>query len=105
LNAIDNVFFYNDQMRKYLHGLSETGTMEPNSVTVVDPPRAGLSPKPIQRLLACAPRRILYVSCKSTVLRDELPAFLKAYTLDRLWAVDMFPHTPHVEVLASMTRK
>ncbi len=105
LNGIDNVFFTTGQMRKYLQGLAENGGMERNSVAVVDPPRSGLTPKPIQRLLDCAPPRILYVSCKATVLRDELPEFLKAYQLERLWAVDMFPHTPHVEVLASLVRK
>jgi 23S rRNA (uracil1939-C5)-methyltransferase len=78
--------------------------MEPNAVAVVDPPRAGLTPKPLRRLLDCRPARILYVSCNPAVLKDELPALLRAYKLDRLWAVDMFPHTPHVEVLASLVR-
>jgi tRNA/tmRNA/rRNA uracil-C5-methylase (TrmA/RlmC/RlmD family) len=64
-----------------------------------------MTPKPVQRLVECAPRRLLYVSCKASVLKEELPAFLKAYTLERLWAVDMFPHTPHVEVLVSLVRK
>ncbi len=104
-NKIDNVFFFTDQMRKYLHGLAETGGMEPNAVAVADPPRSGMTPKPVQRLIECAPQRLLYVSCKASVLKEELPAFLKAYTLERLWAVDMFPHTPHVEVLASLVRK
>lgn len=105
LNGIDNVFFFTDQMRKYLHGLAESGGMEPNAAAVVDPPRAGMTPKPVRRLIESAPHRLLYVSCKATVLKEELPAFLKAYALERLWAVDMFPHTPHVEVLASLVRK
>lgn len=105
MNGIDNVFFFTDQMRKYLHGLAENGGMEPNAVAVVDPPRAGMTPKPVQRLIECAPHRLLYVSCKASVLKEELSAFLKAYALERLWAVDMFPHTPHVEVLASLVRK
>ncbi len=105
LNGIDNVFFSNDPMRRYLHGLAEAGGMESNAVAVVDPPRSGMTPKPVQRLIECGPSRILYVSCKAAVLKDELAAFLKAYRLERLWAVDMFPHTPHVEVLASLVRK
>ena len=105
LNGIDNVFFSNDPMRRYLHGLAEAGGMEPSAVAIVDPPRSGMTPKPVQRLIECGPSRLLYVSCKATVLKEELSAFLKAYTLERLWAVDMFPHTPHVEVLASFTRK
>jgi len=105
MNGSDNVFFFTDQMRKYLHGLAENGGMEANAVAVVDPPRAGMTPKPVQRLVECAPQRLLYVSCKAAVLKEELQALLKAYALERLWAVDMFPHTPHVEVLASLVRK
>jgi len=105
LNEIDNVFFANETIRRYLHALSETGAIEPNSAVIIDPPRGGLTPKPIRRLLECLPERILYVSCKASVLAEELPAFLDAYRLDRLWGVDMFPHTPHVEVLASLARR
>jgi len=105
LNEIDNVFFSNDSMRRYLHGLTDAGGMEPNSAAVVDPPRSGMTPKPVQRLIDCGPPRILYVSCKAAVLKEELKTFLKAYRLERLWAVDLFPHTPHVEVLASLVRK
>ncbi len=105
LNGIDNVFFSNDPMRRYLHGLAEAGGMESNSVAVVDPPRSGMTPKPVQRLIECGPPRILYVSCKASALKEELAALLKAYRLERLWAVDMFPHTPHVEVLASLEKR
>lgn len=105
LNGIGNVFFVNQKIRHYLLQLTQSGGMEPNSAAVLDPPRGGLTPKPIKRLLECGPPKILYVSCKATVLRDELPEFLNGYELDRLWAVDMFPHTTHVEVLASLTRR
>ncbi len=104
LNGIENVFFSTEPMRHYLRLLAENGGMEPNSVAVVDPPRGGMTPKPLQRLIDCAPPRILYVSCKASVLREELPPLLKAYRLERLWGVDMFPHTSHVEVLASLVR-
>jgi 23S rRNA (uracil1939-C5)-methyltransferase len=104
LNGIENVFFTTQPMRHYLRNLYESGGMEPNSVAIVDPPRGGLTPKPLQRLIDCGPPRILYVSCKAATLREELPVLLKTYRLDRLWAVDLFPHTTHVEVLASFSR-
>lgn len=105
LNRIDNVFFVNQPMRHYLRGLADSGGMESKSAAIVDPPRGGLTPKPLRRLLDCAPPRLLYVSCKATTLAEELPELLRAYALDRLWAVDLFPHTSHVEVLASLSRR
>ena len=57
------------------------------------------------RLVECAPERLLYVSCKASTLAEELPVLLKSYGLERMWAVDLFPHTSHVEVLASLRRR
>lgn len=101
-NNIDNVFFTTEKMRNYLRILSESGGMETNSAVVVDPPREGMTPKPLKRLLECRPPHILYVSCKPTVLREELDQILQVYELTSLAAVDLFPHTPHVEVLAAL---
>jgi 23S rRNA (uracil1939-C5)-methyltransferase len=105
VNAAGHVFFVTEPMRQYLRCLAEMGGMEPNSAAVVDPPRGGLTPKPLGRLVECAPERLLYVSCKASTLAEELPVLLKSYGLERMWAVDLFPHTSHVEVLASLRRR
>ncbi len=103
LNGVDNVFFTTQKMKNYLLDVLNSGGMEPTCAAVVDPPRSGMHPKAVKRLLEARPPHLLYVSCKPTVFVRELPAFLEQYTLTGMKAVDLFPHTPHVEVLAYMT--
>ena len=105
VNGIDNVFFTTEKMKNYLLGVTETGGMEPGAVAVVDPPRAGMHPKALKRLIACRPERIVYVSCKPSVFAQELPQFLEAYAVTRMEAIDLFPHTRHVELLAVLDRR
>ena len=104
-NDIDNVFFITDSVRNYLRNKLEGGGFPKKSAVVVDPPRSGMHPKAIGRLIRLSPKQLLYVSCNPKRLREEMPAFLEAYTLTELRAVDMFPHTPHVEVLATFEHK
>lgn len=69
---------------------------------IIDPPRAGLHPRVVKTLLDKKPRTIVYVSCNYHRLVEELKQFKTSYRIADLKAVDMFPHTPHVEVVAKM---
>ena len=52
-----------------------------------------------------APQRAVYVSCNPDALAQDLPVILKAgYLVTQLQAVDMFPHTDHIETVAVFTR-
>ncbi len=105
VNGIDNVFFTTQKIRGYLQDVNAQGGMEPNSAVVVDPPREGMTPKPLKRLIEAAPPHILYVSCKPSVFAQELPEFLEKYRIVSMQAVDLFPHTEHVELVTALTRK
>ncbi len=70
------------------------------SLVVLDPPRAGLHPKVIKILVQTHPARIVYVSCNTAALARDLQLLGDSYRLTRLAAVDMFPHTPHIEAVA-----
>jgi 23S rRNA (uracil1939-C5)-methyltransferase len=73
-------------------------------VVLLDPPRAG-APGLLPSLLITRPKAILYVSCNPSALaRDLRPARQAGYTLDRVELFDMFPQTPHVEVIARLVR-
>lgn len=72
------------------------------SLVVVDPPRAGLHPKVVKILTQTQPARIVYVSCNTAALARDLQLLGDTYRLVRLAAVDMFPHTPHVEAVAML---
>jgi 23S rRNA (uracil1939-C5)-methyltransferase len=69
---------------------------------IVDPPRSGLHPKALKALVERPLPRLLYVSCNPKLLARELPELFKAYRLEWIKAVDMFPHTEHVEAVASL---
>lgn len=69
-------------------------------VLLLDPPRAGLSPRLIPTIKRLRPERIVYVSCDPAGLARDAAALGPEYALADLRLVDMFPHTPHVESAA-----
>jgi 23S rRNA (uracil1939-C5)-methyltransferase len=74
---------------------------------ILDPPRQGC-PKPILSAVfeRLAPPRAVYVSCNPDMLANELPVILDAgYRVERLEAVDMFPHTDHIETVVRLTKR
>ena len=78
----------------------------PWDAVILDPPRegcaAGVLPAVFDRM---KPARAVYVSCNPEVLAHDLPSILKAgYRMNRLQAVDMFPHTEHIETVVTLSR-
>ena len=74
-------------------------------LVVVDPPRAGLHKKVIQGILDLGPDRFLYVSCNAESLAQDLAEFVSGgYEIQVAQPVDLFPHTPHCEVITSLIR-
>ena len=82
-------------------------TASPRNATIVlDPPRAGAGAKVVGQLLAIQPKHIVYVACDPIALaRDLKPLIEGGYELKTLRAFDLFPHTHHVEAVASLVRK
>jgi 23S rRNA (uracil-5-)-methyltransferase RumA len=76
---------------------------KPDAV-IIDPPRAGLHPKAVQALLDNMPPKIVYVSCNFHRLVDELKKLKTAYRVESVEALDLFPQTPHVEVITVLRR-
>lgn len=72
---------------------------------LLDPPRGGLAPVALDALLHLAPKHILYVSCNPATLARDAARLASAYTLERLTAVDLFPHTTHLECCSLWRRK
>jgi tRNA/tmRNA/rRNA uracil-C5-methylase (TrmA/RlmC/RlmD family) len=72
---------------------------------VVDPPRTGLEEHVCAELRRIAPRRIVYVSCNALTQHCDIHALLPAYRISLLRGYDMFPQTPHVEMVAVLDAK
>jgi 23S rRNA (uracil1939-C5)-methyltransferase len=104
LNGIANAAFFAGEVGASLEELAERAG--PPDVVVVDPPRAGLSGKAVRRIGRLEPRRLVYVSCNPTTLAGNVKELGNdwGFELERVTPVDMFPHTPHVEAVALLTR-
>ncbi len=73
---------------------------------VIDPPRAGLTPKALARLVQLAPDRFTYVSCEPSTLARDLAALVAGgYTLEEVHLFDLFPQTFHIESLIRLARR
>ena len=110
LNHIDNASFVAGDVAKVLRevadGLRELPPgLETPDIIVVDPPRAGLSNKAVSRIGEVGAPTIIYVSCNPATLGPNAALFQQyGYALQHVTPVDMFPHTPHVECVALLTR-
>jgi 23S rRNA (uracil1939-C5)-methyltransferase len=103
-NAADNgvnncTFMLGDLKDRMVGETGWLGDVAVPDVILVDPPRAGIHPKVVEKILEMRPRRIVYVSCNpATQARDaKLLCDGGAYGIDEAQPVDMFPHTTHVE--------
>src|SRR5439155_24386035 len=103
-NGAANAAFFAGDVGRSLKELRERSA-DP-AVVVVDPPRAGLSGKTVRWIGRLAPPRLVYVSCNPTTLAANAKELISdwGYRLERARPVDMFPHTPHIECVALLTR-
>ena len=104
LNEISNAAFFAGNVGDVVEELRDRSGAP--DVVVVDPPRAGLAGKALRRLGRIGAPRIVYVSCNPTTLASDVKTLRDewGYELARVRPVDMFPHTPHVECVALLTR-
>jgi 23S rRNA (uracil1939-C5)-methyltransferase len=74
-------------------------------VVIIDPPRAGMHPKVVQKIIELSAQRIVYISCNpSTFARDVKELSIMGYQLKKAQPVDMFPHTSHIEVVGVLEK-
>ena len=99
LNQLDNCEFIAGDVLKVIDSIEE----KPDLI-VLDPPRDGIHPKALDKIIDYGVNRIVYISCKPTSLvRDLVVLQERGYRVDRVCAVDMFPGTVHVESIILMT--
>lgn len=101
LNGLTNCRFIAGDVLKVLDDLTEKPDM-----IILDPPRDGIHPKALPKILAYGVENIVYISCKPTSLARDLPAFLAAgYEVQRSCSVDQFCETVHVETVVLLSQR
>lgn len=99
-NHLENCTFLAGDVLKMVDELKE----RPDLI-IVDPPRDGIHPKAIGKIIAFGAPEIVYVSCKPTSLARDLEIFQQeGYQVERVKLMDMFPRTVHVETVALLSK-
>ena len=100
-NHLENCTFLAGDVLKMVDELKE----RPDLI-IVDPPRDGIHPKAIGKIIAFGAPEIVYVSCKPTSLARDLEIFQQeGYQVERVKLMDMFPRTVHVETVCLLSHK
>lgn len=101
LNGLHNCEFIAGDVLKVLDEISE----KPDFI-ILDPPRDGIHPKALTKIIDYGVEKLVYISCKPTSLARDLEVFIEnGYEAVKCVPVDQFPWTTHVETVALLTRK
>ncbi|MDB4924661.1 MAG: rlmD [Mucilaginibacter sp.] len=96
INNITNTKFYAGDMKDVLSAEFVAAHGKPD-VIITDPPRAGMHPDVVARLMEIEAEKIVYVSCNAATQARDLLVLKEKYDTVKIQPVDMFPHTQHVE--------
>ena len=100
-NGLTNCEFIADDVLKALDNIE----IKPDFI-VLDPPRDGIHPKALEKIIDYGVDRMVYISCKPTSLaRDLVTLQERGYKVEKCCCVDMFPNTGHVETVILLSRK
>lgn len=100
-NGLSNCEFLAGDVLKVLDEITE----KPDYI-ILDPPRDGIHPKALQKIIEYGVENMIYISCKPTSLaRDLGPLTAAGYEIRRLGMVDMFPGTGNVETVVCLSNK
>ncbi len=96
LNKIKNTSYFAGDIKDTLteEFIKKHGTPD---VLITDPPRPGMHKDVVSKILEIGPEKIVYISCNSATQARDLALLSEKYTVEKSQAVDMFPHTTHIE--------
>lgn len=100
-NGLHNCEFIAGDVLKVL----DTIDRKPDLI-ILDPPREGIHPKALPKIIAYGVDKIVYISCKPTSMVKDLAIFLDSgYTVEKAVAIDQFPWTANIETCVLLSRK
>ena len=103
LNNISNCSFITGDIKDTLtkEFIEQNGNPD---VIITDPPRAGMHIDVVETILQAKPNRIIYISCNPATQARDLARLTDEYEIEEIQPFDMFPHTHHLENIASLKR-
>ena len=100
LNGLDNCEFIAGDVLKVIDEIEDKPDM-----IILDPPRDGINPKALQKIIDFGVNNLVYISCKPTSLARDLEMLQEqGYRVEKACAVDMFPNTVHVETVCLLSK-
>lgn len=104
LNWLTNIAFENKKVEDFL--VEYIQKWNNADLLIIDPPRVWMHPWALPEILKFWTKQIIYVSCNPATLARDLEYILKNsdYKIEKVKAVDMFPHTHHIETIVSLIK-
>lgn len=104
-NGINTMQFVNAKVENFLDDYIAQDKKA--DLLIIDPPRAGMHPSALPNILKFGTQQMIYVSCNPSTLARDLEYILanSDYQIEKVQAVDMFPHTHHIETVVSLVKK
>ncbi len=100
LNGLDNCTFWAGDVLKVIDELGEVPDL-----IMLDPPRDGVHPKALEKIISFGVDTMVYIACKPTSLARDLEMLQgRGYKVERIACVDLFPHTYHVETVCLLSK-
>ena len=100
LNGLHNCEFIAGDVLKVIDSIEE----KPDYI-VLDPPRDGINPKALEKIIRYNVPQMVYISCKPTSLARDLEVLqARGYEVKKVCCVDMFPSTFHIETIVALHR-
>ena len=101
LNGLDNCTFWAGDVLKVIDELGEVPDL-----IMLDPPRDGVNPKALMKILNFGVDRLVYIACKPTSLARDLEMIQgRGYKVEKIACVDLFPNTVHIETVVLLSHK
>ena len=100
LNGLDNCTFWAGDVLKVIDDLGEVPDL-----IILDPPRDGVHPKALEKIIDFGVERMVYIGCKPTSLARDLELLQgRGYQVERIGCVDLFPSTYHIETVCLLSK-
>ena len=100
LNGLDNCTFWAGDVLKVIDDLGEVPDL-----IILDPPRDGVHPKALEKIIDFGVERMVYIACKPTSLARDLELLQgRGYQVERIGCVDLFPSTYHIETVVLLSK-